>query len=137
MAVKAIIQNSKNEVLLLKVNTELRDSNKWDLPGSLMEFDDSVETRLNKEVLEETGLTLQNWRLLEVSETIFERFTFGDEVKDVKIIVIGFTTNVMEENLKIILSDEHDNYKWFSWESLREIELSKPTRAIVGKNLHA
>jgi hypothetical protein len=67
--------------------------------------------------------------------TFFEKFTFGDETKDVRVVVIGFTTKVNEENITISVSEEHEDYKWCSWDSLNEIELSKPSKAIITKIL--
>ncbi|MBI2356736.1 NUDIX hydrolase [Candidatus Dojkabacteria bacterium] len=134
IAVKALITNSKDELLLLKVHTGLRDSEKWDLPGGLMEFEDTVKSRVKQEVFEETGLTLDNWKLANVSETIFENFKFEeDDVRDVRVVVIGFTTKLEDEDIQINLSEEHEDYIWCDRKQLKEYILSKPTKAIIGE----
>ncbi len=133
VAVKAIITNSKGEILLLKVNTGLRDSEKWDLPGGLMEFEDSVESRVSQEVFEETGLKITDWKLIGVAETVFEKFVLNGETKDAKVIVVGFTTALDESNVAIVVSEEHDSYSWISTSELEKLILSKPTKAILSK----
>ena len=136
VAVKALITNSKNDVLLLKVRRGLRDSERWDFPGGLMEFDDSVAGTLEKEVTEETGITIENPKLVAVSETIFEGFELGnDKAKDMRVIVIGFEASVDETKDQIKLSEEHENYTWCSRNELKTLKLSKPSKAIITKIL--
>ncbi|MDD3661586.1 MAG: NUDIX hydrolase [Candidatus Dojkabacteria bacterium] len=134
IAVKALIINSSGEVLLLKVNSGLRDSERWDLPGGLMEYDDTVESRLQKEVIEETGIKIKDPKLIAVSETIFEDFVLDENnVKDMKVVVIGFELHIGATKETIRLSEEHAGYAWYRMEDLNTIELSKPSKAIITK----
>jgi len=51
-SIRAIIYNSKNDVLFIK----RRGSGKWALPAGGMELDESIFECLQREVQEETGL---------------------------------------------------------------------------------
>lgn len=52
VGLKALIRNNKDEVLLVKEN-----SDKWDLPGGGLDHGEAPEDCLRRELLEETGLT--------------------------------------------------------------------------------
>lgn len=52
VGLKAMIRNSKGEVLLVKEN-----SDKWDLPGGGLDHGEAPEDCLRRELLEEAGLT--------------------------------------------------------------------------------
>ncbi len=135
VAVKAVVVNSKDEILFLKVNSSLNDSQKWDLPGGLMEYEDTVEDTLRREVLEETGIQVQDIELLTCTETIFEKFVFAEnEVKDVKVAVIVYKYKLKEENPHVKLSGEHDDYIWCSDKGkLNQMILSRPSKAVIEK----
>lgn len=135
VAVKALIVNEKEEILFLKVNSELSDSEKWDLPGGLMEFEDTVESALQREVLEETGIKVDNIELAGCTETIFEKFVFIDnEIKDVRVIVIVYKYKLDQSNTQIKLSSEHVEFTWCSkGDTLDKMRLSRPSKAVIDK----
>lgn len=135
VAVKALILNSKNEILFLKVGSKLNDSAKWDLPGGLMAYEDTVESGLKREVFEETGLKLEEFELAGCAETVFEKFVFeGNEVKDVRVVVIAYKYRMKTDNSQIQLSSEHDDYTWSGVHNgLSELRLSRPSEAVIKK----
>lgn len=58
-----LIVNEKNEILLQERKFPY---GKWGLPGGLMELEESTEDTARREVLEETGLKLQELELIHV-----------------------------------------------------------------------
>lgn len=52
-AVKAMILNESNKILLLQRNPKLRGTDNWDLPGGLVEQGEDPEQALIREVKEE------------------------------------------------------------------------------------
>ncbi len=87
-----IIRNSKGEVLLQK-----RPEGRWGLPGGLMNLGESFEQVAKREVLEETGLEIQNVKLLSVfsGENTYVKGPNGDEFYSVTAVFI--TDNVKGE----------------------------------------
>ncbi len=72
-----IIVNEKEEVLLQK----RRDGN-WGLPGGLMDLGESFEEVAKREIFEETGLTIENLKLLHVysGSEYYLKVENGDEL---------------------------------------------------------
>jgi 8-oxo-dGTP diphosphatase len=56
--VRALIENSASRILLLKRATTEYGQGKWCLPGGKIDYGQTVEAALAKEILEETSLQL-------------------------------------------------------------------------------
>lgn len=84
-----IILNEKNEVLLQK-----RHDGTWGLPGGLMDLGESFEEVAKREVLEETGLIVENLTLLNVfsGSDYYLKVPNGDELYSVTAVY--YTSNV-------------------------------------------
>lgn len=98
-AVKAfIIRDGK--FLVMHNNGEKRDL--WDLPGGRMQFGESAEQTLKRELIEEAGLSVQPIRILD----IWDRFDREDYQ------VTGIICLCTAEEGQITISDEHDAFRW-------------------------
>ena len=64
VSVAAIIVNEKGETLLL--NHVLRSDLSWGIPGGFIENGEQPETAVKREIREETGLELENIKLISV-----------------------------------------------------------------------
>ncbi|NCP72272.1 NUDIX hydrolase [archaeon] len=126
-AVKAIIFNKDNQMLILKrtplykrkgkINVlkkyaHLDKKNIYDLPGGRLEINETIKTGLKREVFEETGLKIKilkkvsSWEFISLDNKKVEVTNFLCEIKK-------NTSN------KIILSQEHDNYKWVDLKNIK------------------
>lgn len=97
-ATKALIINKDKFLIMHKSNIK---ENIWELPGGRMEFGESAEETLKREVLEETGLFVYQEKILDTWDYIG---------KDYQITGIIYLCKV--DKIDIKLSDEHDEYKW-------------------------
>jgi len=120
-AVKAVIFNEKNQVLILKrtpfykrkgkINVArkyalLDKKNIWDFPGGRLDSGESEKIGLKREVLEETGLKIKiikkvgTWNFISLANK--------------KIDVVNYLCKVDDlSSLKnISLSEEHETFKW-------------------------
>ncbi|WP_078549241.1 NUDIX hydrolase [Litchfieldia alkalitelluris] len=84
-----IILNEHNEVLLQK-----RNDGNWGLPGGLMDLGESLEEVAKREVFEETGLIVENLKLLNVfsGSEYYLKVPNGDELYSVTAVY--FTKDV-------------------------------------------
>lgn len=87
-----IILNERNEVLLQK-----RHDGSWGLPGGLMDLGESFEETAKREVFEETGLAVENLKLLNVfsGSEYYLKVQNGDELYSVTALY--FTKEVSGE----------------------------------------
>ncbi|MFC7680763.1 NUDIX hydrolase [Paenibacillus sp. GCM10028914] len=98
----------------------------WNLPGGRVEFNESTEQALIRELQEELGVTIQIERLVYVNEDFFE-------YNDKKYHEIGFYYLMsLDENHEILLKNEEffgieDNgrliFNWFAVEELLNLEV--------------
>lgn len=105
---RATIYNTKTrKVLLLQRND---GNNVWEIPGGKKENHEDIVDALKREVKEETGLIINEYKLVYVSP-IFENHPFLKP-----FLNIGYLCLV--ENSDVIISDEHIDYKWVNVEEL-------------------
>ena len=105
---RATIYNTKTrKVLLLQRND---GNNAWEIPGGKRENNEDIVSALKREVKEETGLVINEYKLVYVSP-IFENHPVLKP-----FLNIGYLCLV--DNSDVIISNEHIDYKWVSVEEL-------------------
>lgn len=117
---KALLINTKNEALILKLGEHKQQpekSYKPDLPGGLVDPGENEHIAVIREVAEETGIEVHQTDLVMVySSTKF----FKDENKSVsKHLFIAAVPNEVDVNL----SWEHSGFSWIKLDDLRKTEL--------------
>lgn len=97
-----IIFNDQNEILL-----QQRHDGSWGLPGGLMDLGESFEEVAKREVFEETGLSVENLKLLNVysGEKYYLKVENGDEFYSATAVY--YTSDVSGE-IKIDYSESKD-----------------------------
>lgn len=102
----AYIHKDSKVLLVKRAETETFAPGHWELPGGHIEFGETVEDGLNREVQEETGLKVK------FGET-FHQFTYvSDNSKDHYIELI-LTATLEDENQEVTLNpQEHSEFKW-------------------------
>ncbi len=73
----------------------------WELPGGRMEFGETAEETLKREIMEETGLIVRPIKLLDTWNLIKEDYQ-----------IAGIIYLCTLEDGQVRLSDEHDEFKW-------------------------
>jgi len=102
VAVKALLFFD-GKFLLVKRSDKARDEHQyWELPGGRLEFGETPEEALARELMEETSLCvkiinpLQTWN-----------FFRGDDIQ-----IVGITFLCKTDSDSVQLSSEHDAYAW-------------------------
>jgi mutator protein MutT len=115
-AAKAFIINDGKYLALHK---SVAKHNLYELPGGRMEFGETAEETLKREVKEETSFTVEPVKLLD---------TWNCITSDYQITGVIYLCRIKEGSLK--LSDEHDKYEWleFNAENLDKMHEVYKTR---------
>lgn len=100
-AAKALILNDGKYLALHK---SIAKHNLYELPGGRMEFGETAEETLIREVKEETNLIVEPIKLLD---------TWNFIAKDYQVTGIIYLCKIKEGSLT--LSDEHDKYEWLEF----------------------
>ncbi len=104
----ATIFDEKREKVLL---TRRTDNDRWCLPGGRMEAGESAAEACEREVLEETGLTVRVTRLVGVYSDPNQLVIYPDGNK-VQIVVLNFEARIVSGELG--LSNETTDFGYFS-----------------------
>ena len=120
LGLKALIQNDKEEILLLKYrHTHADQKTAWGLPGGRIQKNESLHEGLRREVTEETGIS----DLTIIEEIGFThtpyRISAGESLHAGMVYVVYHCS--VPPDTKITLSDEHTEYVWLSKEKAIEI----------------
>jgi 8-oxo-dGTP pyrophosphatase MutT (NUDIX family) len=116
---KVLLRTSDNSYLIIRRSkTDIRRPLQWDLPGGSVEDGENYEAAAAREAEEETGLAVSSKSL----ELVYSKTEMHPKGSIVFLFYIGFA-----DSKEVILSSEHDSYKWLS---LDEAE------SIIGYPLH-
>jgi len=118
-----IMLNEQNDVLLQK-----RHDGYWGLPGGLMDLGESFEEVAKREVFEETGLVVENLKLLNVfsGSKYYFKVPNGDELYSVTAV---YYTKDISGEMKIDYS-ESEKMQYFSINDLPN-ELTDEYRGFI------
>ena len=109
----------KDRYLLLK-----NDRNEWELPGGRLELGETPEECVQREIFEEVGITVQVGQIINsyLFEVISGKYVF---------IVTYMCDHSYEEIPETVISNEHLEIGFFSFEEIVEMNLSKGYKTAI------
>jgi len=126
-----IIQDGK--ILLLENHEE---PPKWELPGGLLDFDESPEEGLMREVQEEIGLAVSVQQPLNTVSFWIRGFVLRDGRRiDARIFRIAYLCTVIGGDMQV--SHEHQNYQWIRLDELHTVDLYPSTEETLQRYLNS
>jgi 8-oxo-dGTP diphosphatase len=111
IAQKAIVLNSKNELLLMKRSEKSGRGGGWDFCGGGLDENEDPIWGIAREIKEESGLEVVDIQPIAVT-------SFNEEDS---VVMIGYKARAVTED--VVLSWEHDEYKWVSKEETKQMDL--------------
>ncbi len=117
---KIIVRNAENKILVLQRSAKSGSGGKWSLPGGALERGEDPKTGIQREVMEETGITVHDVRPYHVKSYI--------EGEDF-IVIIGYVG--IADSEAIILNWEHDDYAWLTEEEAERRALTADARTFI------
>lgn len=109
-----------------KADSDLHGEGTWTLPGGKIEFEEKIEDCVKREAFEETGIKLNEIKLISVSNDI----AFGNH-----FVTIGFLCEDFEGEPKVLEPDEITEWRWFSFNDLPKI-MFFPSRKLIDNYLN-
>ncbi|WP_412539994.1 NUDIX domain-containing protein [Longispora sp. K20-0274] len=97
VSVAAVVVNDEGRVLVIK----RRDNGSWEIPGGILELDESIHDGVRREVLEETGVEIAPERLTGV-------------YKNLKAGVVALVFRARVTGGSIRPTDESEDVAWWS-----------------------
>ena len=116
LAVRGICEFN-GKCLLLKIRSKsAHDAGRWEIPGGKVKKCEYFDNALKREYLEETGLEVDVDSLLNVVRRDYTACKTNEDVKSIQLIM-----KVTCETDEVIISEEHDDYGWFSVDEIEEM----------------
>ncbi len=121
---KSVIFNKQEKFLTIRrTSTALSNPNKWDLPGGDLDFGEGPINGMIREIKEETGLEVGDLKPFDVHSYINKIDDFW--------VTIAYKTK--SNSNKVVLSYEHDDFKWVTPEEFLKLESPDKIRRFIKK----
>jgi len=88
----------------LKAKSLLNGAGTWTMPGGKIRFKETFKEAVYRETLEETGIMINNIKLISVTNDINENFHF---------VTMGFLCDDFSREASVMEPDEITEWKWF------------------------
>ena len=119
----ALIENTKGEIFLIFTH---KWGHRYGIPGGKIEYGETAEAAVKREIHEETGMTLSSVNLLMVQEVIKPREFY---IPDMHLISMNY--HAKTDCTAYTLNDEAQSGVWITPELALELPLNEPTRILL------
>ncbi len=125
IGVGAVIWNRRGEIVLIRRAKPPR-LDEWSIPGGHLEWGESLKDAVTREVLEETGLSIDIVGLIDVVDSLSRNET-GAVVRH--YVLIDFAARTVSGNLRA--GSDAAEARWVPYAQLGEFQLWSETRRII------
>ena len=126
--VGGLLRDETGHVLLVKT---WKWSGLWGIPGGKVEYGETLEAAFKREILEETGLSIVNPKIVLIQDAIES----SEFYKSAHFVLVNYVATVAGSQPEVKLNDEATEYLWLSIQKALEMPLNGPTRLLIEKIL--
>lgn len=127
VAMKAVLVSAGKVLILRKASIAENATaahGRYNLPGGRIEAGESWEVALKREVLEETGIRIKIDYPLYVGR-------WFPTIKGVDYCTIALFSVCKPSTDKVVLSSEHDDYRWINPKDRRQFDIMDPEEEVI------
>ena len=126
--VGALIYDDEGRILVVRTH---KWGNRWGIPGGKIERGESSTAALQREILEETALTLTDIRFMLVQDSIDS----PEFLRPAHFILLNYLARATTTH--VILNDEAQEFRWLTPTAALALDLNQATRHLVTEVLHS
>lgn len=125
VTVGALIFDGQGRVLMVRTH---KWSGMWGIPGGKTKFGETSEEALRRELLEETGLEVEDIRFVLVQDCIHSTEFY----RDAHFVLLNYTCRCAAGFGEVVkLNEEAQEFRWLELEAALALPLNTPTRILV------
>ena len=121
--VGALIFNRKNEALMIRTH---KWSNKWGIPGGKIDWGETSEAALRREIKEETNLKVAGIDFILVQDCIRSKEFY----KAAHFVLLNYTCRATGK-LDVQLNHEGQEFRWLKLADAPKLKLNQPTKILI------
>lgn len=128
--VVALIKDEQGRILLAKRHepTVPEIHGRWEFVGGGIEFGESPEEAIVREVKEESGLEVEVVRLFPKIINDYQEFSDGSKLQ---VIIITYECKIVGGQLQTGLNDEIAELKYFTLDEVKSLDAFKNTKELA------
>ncbi len=116
-----------NKVLIVKrADSESFLPGVYELPGGKIDFGETIESAIEREFKEETGLDIKAIKPVYV-------FSYLSDEDNRQTFDITYLLRLNDESEKVVLSDDHNDFKWISKGEIDDYNITDNMKEAVRK----
>lgn len=128
---RALIIDDDKLLLVRRSRTDERNADLWEFPGGKVDDGEDLLEGLHREVLEETGLSIEpHASLVHVESERIEQGKYQGKL----YVALFHSTRVMSG--EVVLSDEHEHFVWSQVDEALQCNLTAESKRAIAAFRH-